>query len=272
MKNKNKYSAIFALCCMLSCGVGAAASSSSSTGDQLRVFRDYLTNPGPKVSENLKEIKLSSLSGDMNMEFQPENNNFRVTKGNEVFELPIGNVYLFYENRENRTIDLRLVKFIVDPNDPTKAVFMLLNSYTDVSCFEIRRGLPQYRELGIQQKQDKIDMYLMMLESNFKYTVNIPDDISHLWQEGSIVLKEYILENPGEAVSLIRKHIDKIDALYSFLNPNEALAILREDAGLLDANNLPKFFAPTNNSNIYRILSDPETTVDQKIASLEALG
>ena len=272
MINKNKYSAIFALCCMLSCGIDAAASSSSSTGDQRRVFRDYLTNPEPQVLENPESMQLCSLSGDVNdmsMEFQPENNNFRVTKGNEVFELPIGNVYLFYEKNRDRTIDLRLVKFILDSSDKTKAVFMLLNSYTDVSCFEMRRGILQYRNLEIQQKQDKIEAYLMLKSNGFDYIANVPDEICHLWQEGSITLLDYILENPKEAVSLIRKHIDKIDTLYSSLNPNEALAILREDAGLLDSTNLPKFFQSPD--QVYNILSDTETTVDQKIALLGAL-
>ena len=182
MINKNKYSAIFALCCMLSCRVGAAASSSLDQpgtwydwffpSQEERVFTCYTKaglncndrqinrmNPNSRSwsdlyirnetgVENPETIQINGTNGIMSYNYNDGKHTI-TTSENQVFELFINNRSLcMYKNKEKKEMNLIVVDFHVDPNDPTKATFEVLKEFTDTFT------IPQTNEEREKQEKD----------------------------------------------------------------------------------------------------------------------
>ena len=142
MTKKIKYSAIFALCSMLSCGVGAAASSSSSTEGQAgtsyseeRVFRCYSQTIVPTQAnknlepliENPEKIIINSLN-KINYTYDKKTNMHKIRTGDDIFELLINRTSACSYGRKGIIVD-----FHVDPDDSTKANFVKLRSFVNIS-------------------------------------------------------------------------------------------------------------------------------------------
>ena len=252
MLNKNKYSAIFGLCCMLSCRVGAAASS-SSTGDlehsseqqkREKIFHCYTTEKGQSSSSLTKEINpmeitVSNFSGELISEYEGDGK-FCLIIGNEKFPgLSLGNTYVCFSVEEN-AISIRVIKFILDSIDTTKNIHSLIRS---------SRYLKKYESIA------KFDHHLhtFCLES--------------IWR-----LRSYIKHNPKEVLPLIREYTDEIATLFQSIDKELAIAILENDPDLLNPNNLEKFSQKKFHCNykILRIMKQNKA-VEEKIADLRAL-
>ena len=164
MMNKNKYSAIFALCCILSHEIyGAASSSGLSTADsgtasqnlvRLECFtpKTLYRFPAVKNPENSKEIEISSISGeDITYGYNEKDHNWKVTNDGKEFTLSIG--YNLCLHLEENAVNIYVVKLFIDPNDPMKCIFYKLGNFRDTNT--------QPLDETEQKKYDRAKMYLL---------------------------------------------------------------------------------------------------------------
>ena len=198
MINKNKYSAIFALCCMLSCGVhGAASSSLDQPGtwydwffpsQEERVFTCYtkagLNHVNTRVNrmnpnsrswsdlyinetgvENPETIQINGTNGIMSYNYNDGKHTI-TTSENQVFELFINNRSLcMYKNKEKKEMNLIVVDFHVDPNDPTKATFEVLKEFTDK--FNTKENDEETSNIILQLEEYGFNCYFGEMRSAF---------------------------------------------------------------------------------------------------------
>ena len=164
MMNKNKYSTILTLCCILSHEIyGAASSSGLSTADsgtasqnlvRLECFtpKTLYRFPAVKNPENSKEIEISSISGeDITYGYNEKDHNWKVTNDGKEFTLSIG--YNLCLHLEENAVNIYVVKLFIDPNDPMKCIFYKLGNFRDTNT--------QPLDETEQKKYDRAKMYLL---------------------------------------------------------------------------------------------------------------
>ena len=244
--------------------------------------------PAAKNPENSGEIKVSSISGD-NIEYRynKENHNWKVTNDGKDFILSIGDNLCFH--REGNLVNIYISKLLINPNDPTECVFCKLGNFRDANT--------QPSDETEQEQYDRAKMYLLS-KAKFMPTKN---DYDALYQEfieypdgdmrryfgafcleSNSRLKDYIRNRPDIALPLIENYINEIEILLEYTSKGLAIIILENAPDLLDPNpnpknpnnqsNLDKFFHRSyKNSDVYVILSNLETTPEDKINQLIAL-
>ena len=314
MKNKNKYSTIFILYSMLSYGVYGIAGSSSSTADfqntskpiifptpiKQTIFDCYTPEMlyGFEITQtpvqNPEKIETCSFS-KVEPIYDQENNNWKIMIDNsEILTLSIDNSYLCF-HPEKDPMDMRLVRFIIDPIDSTKGIFMKLYSFTDESSEEETK----------QKQNDRANIYLLLLsvENGFIHMKSLienelnpsdQDTIKNRFMKFCVKsmqkLKNYIENNPEEGMELIREYIDKPEfrSFFNYISNLQGIKlreILKDNPNLLNPDpnpdnpngesNLREFFRNNpfylNSSNLYRILSNRQIEFETKIHRLNRL-
>ena len=270
-KNKNKYSIIFALCSMLSYGVYGAASSSDLRGSSMssegpqniseqqnrkKEFYCYTRKDIENFARNRNdtiytiyfpirsyeklegEIQISNISGTVISSKKPnKNGSYDIETDDGKFKLPINDVSLCcYRENTGEINNILIVKLFIDPNDPTKAIFIKLASSQDRGTMEsilqenkfefnynsILRLCNQMaqiedREKIIEEKRKELKEQKSLVESIAKKIIeekrNIDEAIEIVKSVKSTAEMRKLLEKIRIAGIEIRKaRLDKIEA------------------------------------------------------------
>ena len=295
MMNKNKYSTILTLCCILSHEIyGAASSSGLSTADsgtasqnlvRLECFtpKTLYRFPAVKNPENSKEIEISSISGeDITYGYNEKDHNWKVTNDGKEFTLSIG--YNLCLHLEENAVNIYVVKLFIDPNDPMKCIFYKLGNFRDTNT--------QPLDETEQKKYDRAKMYLLSkakflpTKTDYDAFYEIEGDSNpgiryfrEFCLESNSRLIDYIRNRPDIALPLIKNYINEIEILFQQISRDTARIILENAPDLLDPNpnpenpdnqsNLDKFFHRSNRHyDVYVVLSNLQTTLEDKINQL----
>ena len=295
MMNKNKYSTILTLCCILSHEIyGAASSSGLSTADsgtasqnlvRLECFtpKTLYRFPAVKNPENSKEIEISSISGeDITYGYNEKDHNWKVTNDGKEFTLSIG--YNLCLHLEENAVNIYVVKLFIDPNDPMKCIFYKLGNFRDTNT--------QPLDETEQKKYDRAKMYLLSkakflpTKTDYDAFYEIEGDSNpgiryfrEFCLESNSRLRDYIRNRPDIALPLIKNYINEIEILFQQISRGTARIILENAPDLLDPNpnpenpdnqsNLDKFFHRSNRHyDVYVVLSNLQTTLEDKINQL----
>ena len=295
MMNKNKYSTILTLCCILSHEIyGAASSSGLSTADsgtasqnlvRLECFtpKTLYRFPAVKNPENSKEIEISSISGeDITYGYNEKDHNWKVTNDGKEFTLSIG--YNLCLHLEENAVNIYVVKLFIDPNDPMKCIFYKLGNFRDTNT--------QPLDETEQKKYDRAKMYLLSkakflpTKTDYDAFYEIEGDSNpgiryfrEFCLESNSRLRDYIRNRPDIALHLIKNYINEIEILFQQISRGTARIILENAPDLLDPNpnpenpdnqsNLDKFFHRSNRHyDVYVVLSNLQTTLEDKINQL----
>ena len=264
-KNKNKYSIIFALCSMLSYGVYGAASSSDlrgssmsseglqNTSDRRNQEKEFYCYTNKDLEnfvqyhnfrrsyEKLEgEIQISNVSGTVRSRLTKpnEDGSYDIETDDGKFKLPINDVSLCCHREEStgEINNILIVKLFIDPNDPTKAIFIKLASSQDRGTMEsilqenkfefdynsILRLCNQMaqiedREKIIEEKRKELKEQKSLVESIAKKIIeekrNIDEAIEIVKSVKSTAEMRKLLEKIRIAGIEIRKaRLDKIEA------------------------------------------------------------
>ena len=226
MMNKNKYSTILTLCCILSHEIFVAASSSglstadSGTASQNLVRLECFTPktlyrfPAVKNPENSKEIEISSISGeDITYGYNEKDHNWKVTNDGKEFTLSIG--YNLCLHLEENAVNIYVVKLFIDPNDPMKCIFYKLGNFRDTNT--------QPLDETEQKKYDRAKMYLLS-KAKFLPTKTDYDafyEIEGDSNPGIRYFREFCLESNSRLRDYIRNRPDiyEIEDHSLYINP-----------------------------------------------------